>query len=46
VDLAERRATPFPNHLRAQFDDILSQHRQLPRPEQAGHVIGIPRRKT
>lgn len=45
VDLTERRATPFPDPLRARFEDILSQHRQLPRPDQAGHVIGIPPRK-
>lgn len=45
VDLAERRSTPFPDHLRAQFENILRQHRELPRPRQAGHVIGIPRQK-
>lgn len=44
VDLTKRRAAPFPDHLRLQFEAILKQHRQLPHPEQAGHVIGIPRR--
>lgn len=44
VDLAERRATVFPDHLQAQFEGVLNRHRQLSRPRQAGHVIGIPRR--
>jgi acyl-CoA thioester hydrolase len=46
VDMTERRAAVFPEHLKTAFEGVLRQHRQLPRPAQAGHVIGIPRRSS
>lgn len=46
VNMTERRAAVFPEYLQTRFEDVLSHHRQLPRPAQAGHVIGIPRRRS
>lgn len=45
VDLSVRRAAAFPEALQQRFATILAEHRQLPQPAQAGHVIGIPRRQ-
>lgn len=44
VDLSERCSAPFPADLQARFARVLATHAQLPRPTQAGHVIGIPRK--
>lgn len=44
VDLSERRSAPFPAALQDRFRAVLDRHGRLPRPPQAGHVIGIPRR--
>ena len=41
VALDTRRGIPMPDVVRARIGDILNRHRQLPRPEQAGRVIGI-----
>jgi acyl-CoA thioester hydrolase len=44
VDMATRKAAPYPSGIMQRIDDLLAQHRRLPRPEQAGHVIGIRRK--
>ncbi len=44
VDLSARRSAPFPEELQARFARVLAAHATLPRPAQAGHVIGIPRK--
>ncbi len=43
VDLAQRRASVMPPAIQARLADILTAHRNLPRPPQAGRVIGIRR---
>ncbi|MCS5687484.1 MAG: thioesterase family protein [Acidimicrobiales bacterium] len=43
VDLAERRSCPFPNNVQQALAEMMILHRALPRPEQAGHAIGIRR---
>lgn len=43
VDMGERRSAPFPEATLARFARVLETHASLPRPSQAGHVIGIPR---
>lgn len=44
VDMANRRASPFPAPALERIETLMAAHRALPRPEQAGHVIGIRRR--
>jgi len=44
VDMASRRAAAFPDPAQRSIDALLEQHAQLPRPQQAGHVIGIRRK--
>ncbi len=44
VDMAERRASPFPAAIRARLARMKDRHAPLPVPEQVGHVIGISRR--
>src|SRR5579875_1681906 len=44
VDLATRRSTPLPQAALAWLEALLAAHRHLPRPPQAGRVIGIRRR--
>ena len=44
VDMTSRRAAPFPAAAMERIDALMEAHRTLPRPEQAGHVIGIRRR--
>lgn len=39
VDMTRRRTAPMGEPLRARLDAVLSAHRELPRPEQLGHVI-------
>ena len=43
VDLASRRAAPWPDDLAIGLGALLGSHRDLPRPEQAGRVIAIRR---
>ncbi len=43
VNMTSRRSSPFPDHIQARVDQLLSEHSGLPRPEQVGHVIGIRR---
>ena len=40
-----RKTAPFPPDLLANIEAMAEAHRRLPRPPQAGHVIGIPRPK-
>ena len=41
VSLKTRRVTPFPPDIQARIAELMDAHRALPRPEQAGRVIGI-----
>jgi len=41
VDLTTRRVTPFPDEIQTRIASLMEAHRALPRPEQAGRVIGI-----
>lgn len=43
VDLGRRRGSPMPPVVQERLAEILAAHRALPRPQQAGHVIGIRR---
>lgn len=43
IDRSGPRATPFPDAMAAHVDAIVKAHGQLPRPAQAGSVIGIRR---
>jgi acyl-CoA thioester hydrolase len=45
VDMQTRRSAPFPADAMQRIDALMAQHASLPKPEQAGRVIGI-RRKT
>jgi acyl-CoA thioester hydrolase len=45
VDLKERRAKPFPRPVQARIATLADEHRQLPRPEQCGRIIGIRLKK-
>lgn len=42
VDMQTRRTAPFPDEIRARLAALMESHRALGRPEQVGHVIGIP----
>ncbi len=44
VDMASRRAAPFPDDVRGRIDRLMSQHGAMPRPEQAGRAMGIRRK--
>ena len=44
VDLASRRPANLPADVGARFRDLLEAHRGLPRPPEAGRVIGIRRK--
>ncbi|HEX7775735.1 MAG TPA: thioesterase family protein [Parvibaculum sp.] len=44
VDMKTRRVAPFPEVQRRKVTVMLEAHRLLPRPEQAGRVIGIRRK--
>lgn len=44
MDMTARRGAPFSQDAQQAIAQLLDQHRQLPRPEQAGRVIGIRRR--
>lgn len=43
VDLARRRSAEMPEHSLKRLEDLRAAHAGLPRPAQAGHVIGIRR---
>ena len=45
VDLRTRRAAPMQPHTQAAFAAMLQAHRRLPRPAEAGSVIGIRRKQ-
>jgi acyl-CoA thioester hydrolase len=44
VDMANRRASPFPTDVQTKIASLMEAHKTLPRPEQAGRVIGIKRK--
>ncbi len=44
VDMASRRSVAVPASARERLSRIMSAHERLPRPEQAGHIIGIRQR--
>lgn len=44
VDMKTRRAAPFPAVTQEKLTDLMKAHAGLPRPEQAGRVIGIKRK--
>ena len=46
VDLATRRAAPFPTEAQGCIAALMERHRNLPRQPQVGHVIGIPAEKS
>ncbi len=45
VDLAARRVVPMPEEFQNRLAAIFEDHKSLPKPEQAGRIIGIKRRK-
>jgi acyl-CoA thioester hydrolase len=45
VDMESRRSALFPDEALARIDALMAAHEALPRPDQAGHVIGIPRQR-
>ena len=45
VDLNARRVVPMPDEFQSRLAAMLQEHKSLPKPEQAGRVIGIKRRK-
>jgi len=44
VSLESRRSSPFPETIYKTLSGMLDAHRALPRPEQAGRIMGIKRR--
>nr|RAW02528.1 thioesterase [Aerococcus urinae] len=44
VDMKTRRVAPFPSEIESRVARMLEAHRTLPRPEQAGRIIGIRRK--
>jgi len=44
VDMKTRRAAPFPDEVQARISKLMESQKNLPRPEQAGRVIGIKRK--
>lgn len=44
VDFHKRHATPLSTEARAKLEEIYQTHRKLPKPEEAGRVMGIRRR--
>lgn len=45
IDMAARRAAPFPDDIAARLADIAGAHASLPRPPEVGRVIGLKPRK-
>jgi acyl-CoA thioester hydrolase len=46
VDMRERRSAVMPEHVKLELERLLREHRNLPRPEEAGRPMGIPRKRT
>ena len=44
IDMTVRRVSPWPDSIMARLEEIMASHRTLPRPPEAGRIIGIPRR--
>jgi acyl-CoA thioester hydrolase len=44
VDLAARRASPFPPEIRDRLAHVLESHRGVPRPAQLGRAIALPQK--
>jgi acyl-CoA thioester hydrolase len=44
VDMAAKRASPWPTDIQARLEAMQAAHSDLPMPPQVGRVIGIPRR--
>lgn len=44
IDFADRRSTPMPPEAQARVQAVMEAHAHLPRPAEAGRVIGIRRR--
>tara|TARA_R110000824_G_scaffold390760_15_gene587933 strand:- start:33860 stop:34363 length:504 start_codon:yes stop_codon:yes gene_type:complete len=44
VDMSTRRAAPFPQTSQDKIAALMAAHKDLPRPEQAGRIIGIKRK--
>ena len=44
IDYASRRAAPWPEWAMARIEQMAAAHRSLPRPPQAGRLIGIKRK--
>ena len=45
VDFYKRHSTPLSTEARAKLEEIYQAHRKLPKPEEAGRVMGIRRSK-
>lgn len=45
IDLNTRRVAPMPDTVQAALAEVMETHGALPKPEQAGRVIGIRKRK-
>ncbi|KMY55474.1 3-hydroxyacyl-CoA dehydrogenase [Bacillus sp. FJAT-27231] len=45
IDQKQRRPSPFPNELFEKISSLAKEQADLPRPKEAGHVIGIRRKK-
>ncbi len=46
VDMKTRRVAPFPQAQQEKIATLMEAHRTLPRPEQAGRIIGIRRKAS
>jgi acyl-CoA thioester hydrolase len=45
VDMRERRSAPIPPHMKEALRRLEAEHRNLPRPEEAGRPMGIVRKR-
>jgi acyl-CoA thioester hydrolase len=46
VDMATRRAAPFPENIQSRISALMDRQKTLPRPDQAGRIIGIKRKAS
>lgn len=46
VDMGTKRSAPYPDAVVERISAMHEAHRDLPRPPQVGHVIGIPRKSV
>lgn len=44
IDMSARRSTPFAPEMLEKIEQVMAAHRNLPRPEKVGRVIGIRRK--